>query len=137
MVIVPIKDREQNKRHNVLTSRLQDNPNILSATFTSSIPGSNNAMSFYYRPVDSEKEAQRIATFLVDDNFLETFDLSEIQSLHFSIDQKEDTIGNIVVNKSFVEFFSIKDPVGSYVQSGVTNRIIAVVENFKCQITSP
>jgi len=130
LVIVPIKDRGQNNRHNVLTTRLEDDPNVLSATLTSSVPGSANSMSFYYRPVDSGKDAQRIATFLVDDNFVRTFDLNKVMGLDLSIDQKEDTIQYIIVNESFVEFFGIEDPIGSYVQSGVTNKIIAVVEDF-------
>ena len=130
MVIIPIKDREQNKRHETLTTQLRKSPGIQDATFTSSIPGNDNFMSFYYRSLDSNKEAQRIATFLVDDNFKEAFDLKEIEGLDLPINQVEDTIQHIIVNKSFVDFFELENPVGSYVQSGVMSKIIAVVEDF-------
>jgi len=67
---------------------------------------------------------------LVDDNFKTTFNLIEINGLDLPINHVEDTIHCIVVNQSFVDFFELEDPVGSYVQSGVMNKIIGVVEDF-------
>ena len=130
MIIASIKDRSKNDRHATLTDQLESHSAIVSATFTSSVPGSNNAMSFYFRPVDTDKETQRISTFLVDDNFVSTFNLTELQSLDRPIDQMEDTIDYMIVNQSFVDFFNLKNPVGKLVQSNGMSRIVGVVKDF-------
>ncbi len=131
IIIIPILERDKNDKHQTLTDKLKEHSNILDATFTSSVPGSNNAMSFYYKPVDSDKDAQIVSSFMVDNNFLKTFDLNKLDGLELSIDKKEDTIEYVIVNESFVKFFELSEPVGSHVSSGPTMfKIIGVVEDF-------
>jgi len=129
-IIIPIKDRTKNERHQAVTNAMKESAFVKEVTFTSSMPGNNNAMSFYYSPEGSEMDAQRVSTYLTDNNFSSAFGISVKDALPTQLDQVEDTIGHIVVNQAFVDFFNLENPVGSYVVGGARNKIIGVVEDF-------
>lgn len=131
IITVPIKDRSKNEKHDLLIDRLKRSPLIKNATFTSSIPGNDNAMSFYFKARGSEKDAQKISSFLVDDNFPEAFGLEQIQSLDLPLSENEnDSTDYALVNEAFVELFGIEEPVGSYVDGNGPSKIIGVVKDF-------
>ncbi len=131
IITVPIKDRSKNEKHDLLINRLKSSPLIKNATFTSSIPGNDNAMSFYFKARGIEKDAQKISTFLVDDSFPDAFGLDQIQSLGLPLSENEnDSIDYALVNEAFVELFQIEEPVGSYVDGNGPIKIIGVVKDF-------
>ena len=130
MVIIPVKDRSKNKQHELLVNRFKQSPHVINATFTSSIPGSSNSMSFYFKAAKSEKDPQRIANFLIDDEFLNTFNLEVLEGEDLLISGREDTIGYAFINEAFVKFFDMKDPVGSFIDGNNRNKVIKVVKDF-------
>ncbi len=87
-------------------------------------------MSFYFKAAKSEKDPQRIANFLIDDEFLNTFNLEVLEGEDLPISGREDTIGYAFINEAFVKFFDMKDPVGSFIDGNNRNKVIKVVKDF-------
>ena len=132
-LVIPIKDRTKNERHLAVTTAMKESPFVKEVTYTSSLPGSDNTMSFDYKVEGSEMEAQRISTFLTDNNFSETFEINVNNQLPTQLEMLEmleDTIHHVFVNQAFVDFFRLESPIGEFVSGGNRNKIIGVTDNF-------
>jgi putative ABC transport system permease protein len=72
---------------------------------------------------------------MIDYNYVDFFGIELLEGRNFSIEQPSDAGGSVIVNKTFVDQFSIKSPVGRRISDFIPNmndkiEIVGVVEDF-------
>ncbi len=129
-IVIPIKDRTKNDRHEAVTNAMKESAFVNEVTYTSSVPGVGNTMSFDYRVEGSDIPSQRVSTILTDNNFTGAFGIGVNDKIPTELNMLEDTIHHVFVNQAFVEAFKLENPIGSFVNGGNRNKIIGVTDNF-------
>lgn len=129
-IIIPIKDRTRNDRHEAVTNAMKESAFVKEVSYTSSVPGSDNTLFFDYKIEGSEIPLQLVATILTDNNFAGTFEIGVPGQIPTDLDMLEDTIHHVFVNQAFVDAFGLENPIGSFVNGGNRNKIIGVTDDF-------
>ncbi|MCE7994928.1 MAG: FtsX-like permease family protein [Roseivirga sp.] len=129
-IVIPIKDRSKNDGHEAVTNAMKESAFVKEVTYTSTIPGSNNTLSFDYQVEGTDLPSQRVSSILTDNNFTSAFGIDVKDKIPTDLDQLEDTIHHVFVNQAFVDAFSLENPVGSFVNGGNRNKIIGVTNDF-------
>lgn len=129
VIVIPIKDRSQNDRFKTLSHELEELPGVSKAAFSSSTPGANNSLTYTYTFSGSELGEQPIATFIVDDNFLELYKIN-LKTGRLLNPMITDTLADVIVNEAAIKTFRLKDPIGQLVTGKVKGLVVGIVENF-------
>jgi putative ABC transport system permease protein len=130
VIILPIKDRSQNNNYESIRQQLLSVNGVKEVSFSSSMPGSNNSMTFTYRFPESSIEEQPLATFMVDEYFTDLFDIKLVSGISFNKVNRSDSISHVIINESAVQFFNLDNPVGSLIQGNASGKVIAVIKDF-------
>ena len=129
VIVIPVKDRSQNDRHSVMANEISQLPGIAKASFSSSMPGCNNAYTYTYTLVGSEAGEQAMAVFLIDENFLDLYGV-KLKEGRFPNPENRDTLVEVVLNEAAVEQLHVSQPIGQLVTGQVKGRVVGVIENF-------
>jgi putative ABC transport system permease protein len=129
VIVIPVKDRTQNDKHSVMINEISQLPGIEKASYSSSMPGYNNAYTYTYSFSGSEVGEQTMAVFLVDENF---FDLYGVRLKEGRLPNLEnrDTLVEVVLNEAAVQQMHLTEPIGQLVTGQVKGRVVGVIENF-------
>ena len=129
VIAIPVKDRSQNSRHSTIVNEISQLQGVEKASYSSSMPGYNNAYTYTYTFSGSKVGEQTMAAFLVDENF---FDLYEIKLIEGRLPNKEDrdTLVEVVLNEAAVQQMQLSEPIGQLVTGQVMGRVVGVIENF-------
>jgi putative ABC transport system permease protein len=129
VIVIPVKDRSQNDRYSAFVHTIHQLPGVAKASYSSSIPGSNNAYTHTYTLVGSEAGEQVMAAFFVDENFFDLYGL-KLKEGYLPDWQRADTIANVILNEAAVKQLNLEQPVGQVVTGQVKGRVAGIVEDF-------
>ena len=111
------------------------NPDILSVTASSGIPGIwgfRFSHSLWRWEGQNPEEEILMRVVHVDDDFIETFGMDIVQGRTFSKNRSTETLGTeVMVNEAAAEIMGMKSPIGENLSVGDQNlKIIGVVGNY-------
>lgn len=129
VIVIPVKDRSQNDRFKTISHSIEQLPWVIKASFSSSTPGANNALTYTYTMVGSEAGEQALATFIVDDSFFDLYGLEIIEGRILD-PLSADTLSDVIINEAAVDFFNLAQPIGQRVNGKVKGEVVGVVKNF-------
>jgi putative ABC transport system permease protein len=129
VIVIPVKDRSQNDKHTVMVSEISQLPGIENVSYSSSMPGYNNAYTYTYTLVGSEAGEQAMAVFLVDENFFDLYGV-KLKDGRFPNLENRDTLVEVVLNEAAVQQMHLTQPIGQLVTGQVKGRVVGVIENF-------
>ncbi len=129
VIVIPVKDRTQNDRHTVLVNEISQLPGVKKASFSSSTPGSNNSLTYTYSFVATGTEDRSIATFLLDEKFIDLYDIKLKEGRLINLENR-DTLNEVLLNEAAVQQFNLTQPIGQVVTGKVKGRVVGIVENF-------
>lgn len=129
VIVIPIKDRSGNDKYRTINSEIEKISGVEQASFCSSTPGTNNSLTYTYSFAGTEVNDQAIPTFVVDEDFLELYNISLISG-KFVDQQAGDTLTQVVLNEEAVRQFGLENPIGQRVTGKVTGVVVGVVEDF-------
>jgi len=129
VVVIPVKDRSQNEKHQVITNEIANLPGVLKASYSSSIPAINNAYTYSYTFNGSPVGEQTMAVFMVDEHFFELYQVKLKEGRLPELQQK-DTLADVILNETAVRQLQLTEPLGQLVTGQVKGRVVGVVEDF-------
>lgn len=129
IIVIPVKDRSQNDKHSVMVNEISQLPGVEKASYSSSMPGYNNAYTYTYTLVGSEAGEQTMAVFLVDENFFDLYGV-KLKEGRFPNLESRDTLVEVVLNDAAVQQMHLTQPIGQLVTGQVKGRVVGVIENF-------
>ena len=129
VVVVPVKDRSQNDRHSIIVNEISQLPGVAKASYSSSMPGFNNAYTYTYTLVGSDAGEQSMAVFLVDENFFDIYGIKLKEGRLPNLENR-DTLAEVVLNEAAVQQLHLSQPIGQLVTGQVKGRVVGVIEDF-------
>lgn len=129
IVVVPIKDRTLNDRHSTIVNEISQLAGVEGASFSSSTPACNNSLTYTYSFLGTEINDRPMATFLVDENFLDVFKI-KLNSGRLINPASKDTLSEMLLNEAAVEHLNLSAPIGQLVTGKAKGRVVGVTENF-------
>ncbi len=129
VVVIPVKDRSQNDRHSIIVNEISQLPGVAKASYSSSMPGCNNAYTYTYTLVGSDAGERSMAVFLVDENFFDIYGIKLKEGRLPSLENR-DTLAEVVLNEAAVQQLHLSQPIGQLVTGQVKGRVVGVIEDF-------
>jgi len=129
VIIIPVKDRSQNPRHETLSSELNQIPEVAQASFSSSTPGNTTSLTYTYSFAGTAAGENSMSTFLIDENFLELYQIPLKAGRPIQLNPK-DSIPEVLINEAAIRQFGLKEPIGMEVKGKVNGRIVGIVDDF-------
>jgi len=133
VIVTTIRDRAK-MRENMpsIKAELLNIPGVQAVTASSSIPGVESHMTFSIHP-SGEEEPSTIPTYIVDEEFISTYQIQLQEGRSFSEMAAGDSTNAVILNDSALRHFGIEDPVGAIVNPGNETTIIGISPDFQFQ----
>ena len=129
VVVIPVKDRSQNDRHSIIVNEISQLPGVAKASYSSSMPGCNNAYTYTYTLVGSDAGERSMAVFLVDENFFDIYGIKLKEGRLPNLENR-DTLAEVVLNEAAVQQLHLSQPIGQLVTGQVKGKVVGVIEDF-------
>ncbi|HNC32385.1 MAG TPA: FtsX-like permease family protein, partial [Cyclobacteriaceae bacterium] len=129
VITIPVKDRSQNDRHQTISKKIGELTGVEKVSYSSSMPGANNAYTYTYSFMGTDVGEQTMAAFLVDEFFFELYEIKLKEGRLPNIESK-DTVTEVVLNEAAVEQFHLSSPIGQLVTGQVKGKVVGIIENF-------
>lgn len=118
-----------------LRQQFQDDPSIVNATLSSSVPGRPVGRIATVPDGFTFEELISVNTIIADERFLKTYDIQVVTGREFIPSSQEDVDHSFMVNESAVKFFQWKsneEAIGKSIDwgTGKIGKVIAVVKDF-------
>jgi len=137
IIALRIRNEETQKRHEALRNALLTNPNILSVSASSSLPLGQNSFSAHHIAGQPLSEMIMLHTQIVDEHFIDTYNMEIVEGRNFSRDFPTDLQEAIIVNEATVRKLGWQDePLGKEIDALMsmtemkTYRIIGVIKDY-------
>ena len=137
IIALRIRNEETQKRHEALRSALLTNPNILSVSASSSLPLGQNSFSAHHIAGQPLSEMIMLHTQIVDEHFIDTYNMEIVEGRNFSRDFPTDLQEAIIVNEATVRKLGWQDEaLGKEIDALMsmtemkTYRIIGVIKDY-------
>jgi putative ABC transport system permease protein len=135
MLVIDLQRNEWVNKYEVFKREFAGVKGVLSASFSSSIPGGDNAGAFTeIENTSGELQGANLDLYAVDHDFLSQFQIGIIAGRTFSRDFVTDSTTALIVNEAAVASFGYKSPADiigkKFSQWGRKGTIIGVVNNF-------
>jgi putative ABC transport system permease protein len=102
IIALRIRNEETQKRHEAIRNALLANPNILSVSASNSLPLGQNSFSAHHIAGQPMTEMIMLHTQIVDEHFVDTYNMEIVQGRNFSIDFPTDADNAIIINEATV-----------------------------------
>lgn len=132
VVVIPVKDRETQKRYDSIKNELLQNPNILNVTASTFVPGQTiNPNAFAPEGVSDENWIYMGCIF-ADHDFIKTLGMEIKEGRDFSRGLKTDLTGAFIVNEEAVKKFGWESSIGKKLGFPHDSKrvVIGVVKDF-------
>jgi len=140
VVVIPIHDPNTRQAYQTIKTEFLQNPSIINATASSSVPGKPFSVITYRIQDIPEKEHQKMVTYFVDYDFLETLGIELSAGRNFSKEFTTDESGAFILNETAVKQFGWNDPLNQQIiwpssllrRDAIVKkgRVIGVVKDF-------
>ena len=119
IVMLEIQDSEFYDNIPAFVEELRANPNILSVTNATGIPGHMNWINTMYIEQEEEMKFESILLAQTDFDYLNTFNLELIEGRDFNEEMGTDDREAVIINEAAAYNFGwIKDPIGKNIEFG-------------------
>jgi len=140
IITLRIRNEETQKRHEAIRNRLLANPNILSVSASSSLPLGQNSFSAHHIGGQPASEMIMLYTQIVDEHFIDTYNMEIVKGRNFSRDFPTDPQEAIIINEAAAKKLGWQDdPLGKEIDAFMSltefkkYRIIGVVKDYHFQ----
>lgn len=129
-------DEFQGSNYRTYLNEIKRHPGIISVSGAAVSPGSDDEMILQaYNTSNSGDEGLRVSYIPVDYNFCSTLEIPVIDGRSFTDEYESNYDKKIIVNKAFIDYFLIKNPIGSNIWldwfgQKINKEIIGVTDNF-------
>ncbi len=132
-VIVIQRAEKLGLQQQAFKNRLKQNPDVLSATFTDSLPQMLLEAKVFQKEGEGSSENNTLIAISADHDFLETYGIQIIKGRHFEKDRSSDSAA-IILNEAAVKALDIKDPLEKrLIRVGLKRKpmdIIGIINDF-------
>jgi len=113
IVVIPVKERENRRKMHLIKNELMKNPNILSITASSDVPGYGGINSHLVIPEGfTEEDRLFMHNIRVDHDFIETMEMVIKQGRNFSSEIPTDMSSAFILNEAAVKKIGWNSPEG-------------------------
>jgi putative ABC transport system permease protein len=131
--LVVIRGGGQNSE--VLREKILQNPQVISAAFPITIPGEFTGDESFYLPGQDPMGSVRASQFVIDHDFVDTFNMQIVKGRNFSREYSTDAAEAVLVNKTFAQQIGLGDEIIGRKIINVGNRenqptVVGVLEDF-------
>jgi putative ABC transport system permease protein len=131
--LVVIRGGGQNSE--VLREKILQNPQVISAAFPITIPGEFTGDESFYLPGKDPTGSVRASQFVIDHDFVDTFNMQLVKGRNFSREYSTDAAEAVLVNKTFAQQIGLGDEIIGRKIINVGNRenqptVVGVLEDF-------
>ncbi len=140
VVVIPIHDPNTRLAYETIKTEFLQNPSITHVTASSSVPGKPYSVITYRIQDIPEKEHQKMVTYFVDHDFLETLGIELSEGRNFSKEFTTDESSAFILNETAVKQFGWSDPLDQQIiwpsnllrRDAIVKRgrVIGVVKDF-------
>jgi putative ABC transport system permease protein len=137
VIALRIRNEDTQKRHEALRNALLTNPNILSVSASSSLPLGQNSFSAHHIGGQPMSEMIMLHTQIVDEHFIDTYNMEIVQGRNFSRDFPTDPDEAIIINEATAKKLGWQeDPLGKEIDALMsltemkTYRVIGVIKDY-------
>lgn len=107
--MVVIRGGGQNSE--ALREKILQNPHVVSAAFPISIPGEFTGDESFYLPEKDPADSVRASQFVIDHDFIDTFNIQLTKGRNFSREYTTDAAEAILVNETFAQQIGLGDEI--------------------------
>ncbi|MFY0654901.1 MAG: FtsX-like permease family protein [Cyclobacteriaceae bacterium] len=131
--------RGNKKKTDVMKQALLLNPNVLSASFTSAIPGMNTVADQEFGEFKYKGVSYPQGWAIVDEDYVETLGLEMVAGRFYEKNRPSDrilkieegTIPSMVLNESAIKLMGIENPIGTILDhSRGKAKVIGIIKDF-------
>ncbi len=131
---MPYQVDSSSQRYDTFKQELLKHPGVLGATVSSAIPVGRGIGRWAFRRED-EPSTQAIASYIIDENFLDVLDIEVIAGRRLMVSRASDVKGAFVINETAMrDRLGVQDPndaLGVRVKwTGNWGAVVGVVEDF-------
>ncbi len=137
VIALRIRNEDTQKRHEALRNALLTNPNILSVSASSSLPLGQNSFSAHHIGGQPMSEMIMLHTQIVDEHFIDTYNMEISQGRNFSKDFPTDPDEAIIINQAAAKKLGWQDdPLGKEIDALMsmtemkTYKVIGVIKDY-------
>jgi putative ABC transport system permease protein len=113
VVLVPLRDLENQFRHEVLKGTWEQLPGVEAVTASSGMPGLGSGVyDFLVKPQKAAQDSLEMLTLTVDHDYVKTYGLEIVAGRDFSEDFSTDATEALLINESAARRLGWTDPVG-------------------------
>lgn len=132
-VVVIQRAEKLGLRQQAFKTRLKQNPDVLSATFTDSLPQMLLEAKVFQKEGEGSSENNTLIAISADHEFVETYGIQIVKGRHFEKDRSSDYAA-IVLNEAAVKALDIENPLGKrLIRVGLKRKpmeIIGIINDF-------
>jgi putative ABC transport system permease protein len=117
VIALRIRNEETQKKYETIKNELLRHPNILSVTASSSLPLGRNSFSAHHAVGKPESELTMLFSQIVDEDFIDTYDIEVVKGRNFSKDFPTDRQEAVIINEAAVRKLGWHDnPLGQQIE---------------------
>ena len=138
VVVVALRDMQNQVNYEPLKQRWLQNPAIKSITGSSGVPTKEGLHDFKVKPKQAAVDSFEILTLTVDHDFVKTYGMEIVAGRDFSKNFTSDTSSAFLINESAAKLFGWQDPVNREInleyyfnrRINKTGTVVGVVKDF-------
>lgn len=117
VIALRIRNEETQKKYEAIKTELLRHPNILSVTASASLPLGRNSFSAHHAVGKPESELTMLFSQIVDENFIDTYDIEIVKGRNFSKEFPTDREEAVIINEAAVRKLGWHDnPLGQQIE---------------------
>jgi putative ABC transport system permease protein len=117
VIALRIRNEETQKKYEAIKTELLRHPNIMSVTASSSLPLGRNSFSAHHAVGKPESELTMLFSQIVDEDFIDTYDIEIVKGRNFSKDFPTDRKEAVIINEAAVRKLGWQDnPLGQQIE---------------------
>jgi putative ABC transport system permease protein len=117
VIALRIRNEDTQKKYEAIKTELLRHPNILSVTASSSLPLGRNSFSAHHAVGKPESELTMLFSQIVDEDFIETYNIEVVKGRNFSKDFPTDRQEAVIINEAAVRKLGWhENPLGQQIE---------------------
>ena len=121
VIALRIRNEETGKKYEAIKNELLRHPNILKVSASSSLPLGRNSYNAHHAVGKPESELSMLYTQIVDEDFIQTYDIEIVEGRNFSKDYVTDRQEAILLNEAAVKKLGWQDnALGQQIEMFIT-----------------
>jgi len=137
ILVVEILDRNLRKSLDSIKAEIRRVPGVLGVSSASLVPGQEPSVQPFVPEGFSEKQAQLMEVFWIDNEFFPTLGMEIVQGRNFSLEFGTDSSSAVIINETAARRYGWEDPIGKTIRAPGddvtqwdTYTVVGVVKDF-------